>query len=246
MIASVVAVDQNWGIGSKGDLLVHIPEDMKHFKEITSGHSVVMGRKTYDSLPKKPLPKRTNIIVTSKANNAPILQDDNSLLSNMEYIKVWLSSPNVIKDNDGIYVIGGGMIYNELLQFCERVYITKVLKSYDNADTFFPNIDKMPEWDLSSTSEIKEYDGIKYQFCIYDRIDYDILKVQTHDDNKEIDRGDMVITVRTFNGIKTVILSTKAKKCSVYIDNWDYLEIKDNMTKFVNKVGLYIKAKKEV
>ena len=65
MIAAIVAVDNNWGIGFNGDLLEHIPEDLKYFKTITDGHAIIMGRKTWDSLPKKPLPGRTNIVISS-------------------------------------------------------------------------------------------------------------------------------------------------------------------------------------
>lgn len=168
MIAAIVAIDSNYGIGSKNELLVHIPEDLKMFKYLTLGSSVIMGRKTYDSLPKKPLPNRENIIITSKAKTFEI-QYDGTILSSMEHIKKWLSDDKVINDNNGIFVIGGGMIYKELLPLCERVYATKILHSYDNVDTFFPDIDNMPEWIMTSASEIKEYNGIQYQFCIYDR-----------------------------------------------------------------------------
>ena len=170
MISAIVCVDQNYGIGNKNDLLVHIPEDMKMFKDITTNGTVIMGRKTYDSLPKKPLPNRNNIIITSKAKKQPKIQKDGAIHSNMDCIKSWLANPKVINENSGIYVIGGGMIYKELLQFCERVYITKIFHAYDNVDTYFPNIDEMSEWEMTSASEVKEYNGIKYQFCIYDRI----------------------------------------------------------------------------
>lgn len=168
MIAAIVAVDSNYGIGSKNELLIHIPEDLKMFKEITINHPVIMGKKTYESLPKKPLPNRTNIVITHTKNH-PHFKESKVIYSNMEDIKTWLSDERVIDVNDGIYVIGGGMIYKELLPFCERIYITKILHSFDNVDTFFPNIDNMSEWKMTSASEIKEYNGIQYQFCIYDR-----------------------------------------------------------------------------
>lgn len=168
MIAAIVAVDSNYGIGSNNNLLVHIPEDLKMFKDLTMNNTVIMGRKTYEPLPIRPLPNRTNIVITH-TKNCPRFKEDGSIYSNMEDIKNWLSNERVININDGIYIIGGGMIYKELLPFCERVYITKILHSFDDVDTFFPNIDNMPEWAMTSTSEVKEYNGIQYQFCIYDR-----------------------------------------------------------------------------
>lgn len=235
MIAAVVCVDQNYGIGSKNDLLAHIPEDMKRFKEITTGGAVVVGRKTYDSLPKKPLPDRTNIIVTSKVKKKPKIHRDGTIHSNMNYIKAWLIQPEVVNENCGIYVIGGGMIYKELLPLCERVYITKVFHSYEDVDTYFPNIDEMPEWEMTSASEVKEHNGIQYQFCVYDRIDYEIQSAITPDNPDK--KLDMVVTVRTFNGLKTVVIRMDDDKhLTVYADSWEYLHDEGNMVKFLTKV----------
>lgn len=169
MISAIVCVDFNWGIGSKNNLLAHIPEDMKFFKQQTENNIVIMGRKTYDSLPVKPLPNRTNIVITHM-NSHPQLQREGLIHSNMEFIKSWLSQKEAINESMNIYVIGGGTIYKELLPFCERVYITKVFRVYGNADTFFPNIDKMPEWEMTSASDIKEHNGIYYCFCVYDKV----------------------------------------------------------------------------
>ena len=245
MIAAVVAVDSNYGIGSNNELLAHIPEDMKHFKEVTTGGTVVAGRKTYDSLPKKPLPNRTNIIITSKAD-VPEVIDDDVLISNMEYIKVWLTDDKLISENNGIYVIGGGMIYKDLLPFCERVYITKILHAYDNVDTYFPNIDNMPEWEMTSASEIKEHNGVQYQFCVYDRIDYDIYNISTHDDDKDINENDMIITVKTFNSYKVAVLRNNGEDFIVYIDDWEYLKTKGNIAKFIDKAMEYNRNRKGV
>lgn len=167
MIAAVVCVDKNYGIGNKNELLVHIPEDMEHFKKITSNGIVIMGRKTYDSLPQKPLPNRCNIVLTRETKREP---KDNITYSNIKYIQDFLSNEEVISGSNNIFIIGGGQIYKELLPFCERVYITKVYQTYD-ADTFFPNLDESPEWDETYAGEIKKYNGILYKFCIYDRID---------------------------------------------------------------------------
>lgn len=177
MISAIVAVDANYGIGSKGKLLTHIPEDMKMFKKLTTNNIVVMGRKTYESLPKKPLPNRTNIIVTSQPSNYPEFDINNInnkvVACDMDDITWVLNSikknKSLKNEDDDIYIIGGGQIYKKLLPFCERVYITKVFHAYNNVDTYFPNIDEMSEWKMTSASEVKEYNGIKYQFCIYDK-----------------------------------------------------------------------------
>ena len=169
MIAAIVAIDNNYGIGSNGDLLMHIPEDMKMFKELTTDNMVIMGRKTWDSLPVKPLSNRWNHVVTSYLEDNPDIAKDDTVFFNMQTAKIWLSEWP--KDSDyNIYVIGGGMIYKELLSYCDRVYVTKILHAFDGVDTFFPNIDEMSNWRMTSNSEVKEYNGIKYQFCVYDKI----------------------------------------------------------------------------
>jgi dihydrofolate reductase len=129
MISAIVAVDNNWGIGFNGDLLEHIPEDLKYFKKLTENNVVIMGRKTWDSLPKKPLPNRLNMIVTSQIKSSA-----GCVLINGEYMA--LSLDNVILqlqncDDTNYFVIGGGQIYKELLPYCDRVYVTKIFKNHD-------------------------------------------------------------------------------------------------------------------
>lgn len=179
MVAAIVCADLNYGIGSKNDLLVRIPEDMKLFKQLTTGNFIIMGKKTYESLPIKPLPNRKNIVITSNWFDimSHIINDEadfnNAYFFPMDQVKDVLHLINHeqidVYNNKDIYIIGGGKIYKELLSYCERVYLTRVLYTYENADTFFPNIDKMNEWKMTSESEIKEHNGIKYQFCIYDK-----------------------------------------------------------------------------
>ena len=172
MISAIVCVDENWGIGSNGDLLVHIPEDMKFFKTATNNSIVVMGRKTYDSLQVKPLPNRINIVITSDidSKNCVEARRDSSVCMRMETFKNDLPSYLKFIPWD-IWVIGGASIYNELLPYCEHVYVTKVFNSYPNADTYFPNIDNLPEWEIIGKSEIKEYKDTKYQFYTYGKRD---------------------------------------------------------------------------
>lgn len=166
MISAIVCVDENWGIGSNGDLLIHIPEDMKFFKDMTANSVVVMGRKTFDSLPNRPLKDRINCVITSKANPLEY-NNDNYYLMNMGYtIDVLL--PTFSKyDYLNVFIIGGGTVYKELLPYCEVAYVTKVLNNYEDADTYFPNLDNIQEWEIESESETKEYNGVKYQFCTY-------------------------------------------------------------------------------
>ena len=141
MISAIVAVDENWGIGFNGELLEKIPEDLKRFKKLTKGTVVVMGRKTWDSLPNKPLPDRLNIIISRQ----PQFVDFLTISIGMEEAKIRAGMAS--KDpEDEWFVIGGGQIYKELLPFCDRVYVTKIFKSHDNVDTYFPNLDEPEEW----------------------------------------------------------------------------------------------------
>ena len=171
MISAIVCVDKNWGIGGNGDLLVHIPEDMQFFKKMTDGNMIIMGRKTYDSLQVKPLPNRINCVVTSNIDDKNCLEirKKYTICVNMETAKMMLEDSSFTPQD--IYIIGGASIYKELLPYCEYAHVTKVFNSYDNADTYFPNIDNMSEWELLNAREIKEYNGIKYQFCTYRKKD---------------------------------------------------------------------------
>jgi dihydrofolate reductase len=168
MISAIVAVDNDWGIGFNGDLLEHIPADLKYFKTLTSGNTVVMGRKTWDSLPKKPLPNRYNYIITHNFPEGIAINviDNLSVCMTMEYLK-----DNILTQNDReTFIIGGGQIYKELLPLCDRVYVTKINKSHENIDTYFPNLDELDEWTLGESSEVYEYKDFTYQFCQYNRL----------------------------------------------------------------------------
>ena len=141
MISAIVAVDNNWGIGYNGQLLEKIPEDMKWFHLLTHERTILMGRKTWDSLPKKPLPDRLNLVIT----RGECKFDDMTVFIDMEEAKI--RAREAAKDsNDEWFVIGGGQIYKELLPFYDRVYVTKIYKEYNNVDTYFPNLDLLNEW----------------------------------------------------------------------------------------------------
>ncbi len=158
----IVAVDKNWAIGKDNKLLVSIPDDMKFFRETTTGKVVVMGRKTLESFPNsKPLPNRVNIVLTRdakyEANGAIIVHSKEEL---NEELKKY--------NSDDIYVIGGESIYRLMLDECDRAFVTYVDYSYD-ADTYFPNLDEMSDWKLAEESEEQTYYDIEFYFRTYTR-----------------------------------------------------------------------------
>jgi len=157
---AIVAVDLDWGIGYKGDLLQKIPEDMKFFKQMTLGKVLVMGRKTFESLPgKEPLKDRINIVLSkdiSFINEKVIIC--RSLEALFDELKKY--------DTDDVFVIGGESIYIELLSYCEEVYVTKIENNY-SADKYFINLDKEEKWNLVSSSDLQIYEGIHYKFAKY-------------------------------------------------------------------------------
>ena len=137
-VAIIVIVDQNNGIGKDGDLLCHLPNDLKHFKKITTGHTIIMGRKTYESLPKGALPNRINIVITSdNADNYPgcivARSVDEAIL--------------LTKDKEKVFIIGGGKIYSSTLHLANKLYLTRIHHKFKDADTFFPEID-FNNWEL--------------------------------------------------------------------------------------------------
>ena len=166
MISAIVAVDEDWGIGFNGELLEKIPEDLKYFKELTTGNTVVMGRKTWDSLPIKPLPNRGNFIIS---RGTPLLMENKAIRMNLDMIKDTMET----NKDENYFIIGGGQIYKELLPFCDRVYVTKIYTSHENVDTYFPNLDEPEEWNtwkVVHQSKTKIYNNILYQFWTQDRI----------------------------------------------------------------------------
>ena len=163
MISAIVAVDENFGIGFNGDLLEHIPEDLKRFKQLTTNKTIIMGRKTWESLPNKPLPDRLNIVVTSKERSF----EEMTVFTSFEEV---YSRATHIMPEDEWFIIGGGSIYKEFLPICDKVYLTKIMVSHENVDTYFPNIELMDNWSCIEQSEIKQYNDISYQFKTYSRI----------------------------------------------------------------------------
>lgn len=159
----IVAVDENWGIGKNNKLLVSIPSDMKFFRSETNGKVVVMGRKTLESFPNGlPLKNRTNIVLTGdpdyRVKDAVIVHDIPALLEELKKYP-----------DDQIYVIGGGKVYRELLPYCDVAHVTKINFSFE-ADTHFPNLDQMDDWEITASSEEQTYFDLEYSFVKYERI----------------------------------------------------------------------------
>ena len=152
----IVAVDKNWAIGCNNKLLVRIPADMKFFRETTTGNVVVMGRKTLESFPNGlPLKNRTNIVLTgNKDYNGKGAIMVHSMEELLEEIKKY--------DSESVYVIGGGKMYEQMLPYCDTVHVTKIDNAYE-ADTYFPNLDEMEEWEVSADSE--EQTDFDLQYC---------------------------------------------------------------------------------
>lgn len=163
MISAIVAVDENFGIGFNDNLLEHIPEDLKHFKQLTTNKTIIMGRKTWESLPNKPLPDRLNIVITSKERSL------GEMTVFIPFEEAYLRATHTTSEDEW-FIIGGGSIYKEFLPICDKVYLTKIMVSHENVDTYFPNIELMDNWKCVEQSEIKQYNDISYQFKTYSRI----------------------------------------------------------------------------
>jgi len=160
---AILSADRKWGLGYQGRLLVSIPSDLRFFRETTMGHVVVMGRKTLATLPAgQPLKGRTNIILSRDpewtVRGATVVHSIREL---MEALKPY--------EDDDIYVAGGGEIYRQLLPYCKVAHITKIDHAYE-ADTYFPNLDEMPEWKITGVSEEQTYFNLEYEFVKYERI----------------------------------------------------------------------------
>lgn len=158
----IVAVDENWAIGNKGELLVSIPADHKMFRQETINKVVVLGRKTIETFPQgQPLGKRTNIIVTNnpeyKAGDVIIVHSIDELLEELKNY-----------DTKDVYIIGGASIYEQLLPYCDTAHVTKIDHKYV-ADAYFPNLDEDPEWEITASSEEQYYFDLTYHFLKYER-----------------------------------------------------------------------------
>jgi dihydrofolate reductase len=160
MISIIVAVSEDWGIGKDNELLWHISEDLKRFKRLTTGNTVIMGKKTWNSLPRRPLPGRKNIVLTDD----PKESIENSLTA----YSIEDALGKCGKDEE-IFIIGGGSIYRQFMPLANRLYITHVHKNAP-ADIYFPEIDHNI-WEITEEEEFNsgENVSIPYTYTVYER-----------------------------------------------------------------------------
>lgn len=160
---AIVAVDKKWGIGKKNDLLFSLPEDMKYFREKTSGKVVVMGSNTLKSFPNgKPLKNRTNIVLFPGGEK----RDDCVVVGSLEELSAELKK----YPTDDVFIIGGAMFYKTMLPYCSEVLVTKV-EADGGAEVFYENLDEKPEWSCVSVAEPLETNGYTIRFTVYKNSD---------------------------------------------------------------------------
>lgn len=160
-IALIVVVAENNAIGKNGNLLIHLSADLKWFKKNTVGHTVIMGRKTFETLPNGALPNRKNIILSKNTN---FIAENCIVVSSLEQVEKYVDTEELC------FVIGGAEIYKLFLPFADKLYITKIHSSFD-ADTYFPKLD-FSEWKEIEKTENKadEKNLVDFDFLIYNRI----------------------------------------------------------------------------
>lgn len=157
MISIIACVGKNLELGKNNDLIWHLPGDLKYFKKTTLGKTVIMGRRTYDSLPHI-LPKRRNIVLQ--------LPDEDKI----EDVEIFNSIPDIldnVKNEDDVFIIGGASIYRQFLPYAEKLYLTEVCASCKNPDVYFPKFDKRKY--KKNILGSGEDNGIKYNFVVYER-----------------------------------------------------------------------------
>lgn len=160
---AIVVVDRNWAIGKEGNLLVHLPGDLKYYKEKTTGNVIVYGRKTLSTYPGgKPLPNRTNIVLTRNKNYE---NEDCIICHSRDEVLREVSK----YDTDRVFISGGAEVYELFLEDADTFYVTKIDAEYE-ADRYFPNLDELG-LQITWQSEIQEDKGTKYRFYKYVRND---------------------------------------------------------------------------
>lgn len=167
MLSLIVAVAQNNAIGRKNELLWHISQDLKYFKATTTGHPVIMGRKTYDSIG-RPLPGRRNIVVTRGSEVKGEIKNPDT--TSLEVVNTLERAIEIAKGEGEFFVMGGGQLYNQTFEKADKLYITKIFAEATDADTFFPQI-KEDMWREIHCGEVlrDEENSIDFQFVVYER-----------------------------------------------------------------------------
>ncbi len=156
----VVAISENNAIGKDNQLLWHLPADLKHFKNITTGHTIIMGRKTYDSIG-KPLPNRRSIVITRQKDLE---------IEGVEVVNSLADAIELCQTDEKVFVIGGAEIYKHAIAMCNKIYLTRVHQHYD-ADAFFPEL-SLKDWkEIEKIDHLPdEKNTIPYSFSTLERI----------------------------------------------------------------------------
>lgn len=160
-LSIICALTQNSAIGNKGGLLYYLPADLKHFKNLTTGHTIVMGRKTFESLPKGALPNRRNVVITRQTDYAA---------PNIEVFHSFDEALQACATDEEVFIIGGESIYEAALPKADRLYLTHIEATPDEADTFFPAYDAS-QWIIESEEHYQpdEKNRLPYSFINYIR-----------------------------------------------------------------------------
>ena len=155
----IAAVDQNWAIGKGGDQLCYLPADLRRFQALTTGHPVILGRKTLATFPGgRPLKNRRNLILSRDPAFAP---EGAEVFRELDSLRAAAPADS--------FVIGGESVYRALLGWCGTAYITKIGRAWEGADAFFPNLDDDPAWFVAEEGEPLEHGGIPFRYVTYKR-----------------------------------------------------------------------------
>ena len=164
-LSAIVAVDEKWAIGRENKLLFSIPDDMKYFRKMTLGATVISGRNNLLSFPGgRPLPKRRNIILSKSLPES----EDYEVVRDLDELFGKLKEDKGLEEK--VFVIGGAEVYEQLLPYCSTAYVTKMYRDFDG-EKFFPDLDRLPEWQLKAEGELLDYEGLKYRFTEYENKD---------------------------------------------------------------------------
>ncbi|WP_280670935.1 MULTISPECIES: dihydrofolate reductase [unclassified Dysgonomonas] len=158
----IVAVDRNKAIGQNNNLLCYLPNDLKYFKTVTNGHTVIMGRKTFESLPKGALPNRRNIVIT---------RNKNMVFPGCETCHNIDEAFGLCENENEVFIMGGASVYNETIDLADKLYLTIIDHVFDEADVFFSNLDLTKWKEISRTENPKDEKNMyNHTFIVYQRI----------------------------------------------------------------------------
>jgi dihydrofolate reductase len=157
VVSLIVAVDERYAIGKRQQLLCHLPNDMKHFKEITTGHTVIMGRKTFESLPGGALPNRRNIVVSAGAG---------ARFENAVQYGSLQDALKACEDEEEVFIIGGGSVYRQAMPLADKIYLTLIRHAFEGADTFFPPVDTA-KWVETTRRDFEKDEKHLYSYSFF-------------------------------------------------------------------------------